>query len=245
MKKVMTAMAMSAVILLAESGVSPAEQAAVQSVIRGTKIAKVERGDINGMYKAFMDNGRILYVFPFDKRIFFGEVYTSSGQSVTRADREKWEAQISEKKLKKVDLAEIKKISLPITYGRGGEYTIVAFTDPQCPFCKKAEGFISSTNATVEYIYTVQVPQHRMAPGMIKTILSSKEPRKTIEEYLDNKPVTTKEDANVDKRMQAMESLARKYGISGTPNFIVFDKDGKAVEIIRGADIEKLKPYVG
>jgi thiol:disulfide interchange protein DsbC len=227
------------------ANVSEAEQAVVQEVIKGTKIAKLERAEVNGMYKAYMDNGSILYVHPYSKKIFFGDVYTSTGQNLTDADRRGWQAQLRLKKLDKMSYDKIKDFTLKESYNGGNsEYRIAMVTDPQCPYCVRAEKFLISKKANIEYIYHVAIPSHVNAPGMIETILSSKEPKKVIYSYLNGDAVDSLKSDEAKERMEKMSAFANKYGINGTPYFVVFDKEGKAVDLIEGANLEKLNTYV-
>lgn len=230
--------------------VSDAERALVQDAIPGTQLAKVEKGEIEGLYKAFMDNGRILYVYPFGKKIIFGDIYTSAGVNLSEADRIAWQKELSVKKhenLKNnVKYEDIKKLSLPIEYNGGNDkYILVMITDPQCPYCKKAEEFLASKKASVEYVYSVVVHQHTLAPEMIETILSSKDPKSVIMKYIKNEAVTSVKSDKSAKRYEAMNEYARTMGITGTPMFVVIDKKTKKpVDLIEGARTDELQKYI-
>lgn len=226
--------------------VSEAEKSIVQDVIPGTKVSKVEKGEIEGFYKAFMDNGRVLYIYPFTKKIFFGDIYTSTGQNLSENDRRSWESELSSKKLQDVKYDDIKKVSLSIDWNGGNDkYSLVMITDPQCPYCKRAEEFLSTKKSSIEYIYSVVVPSHTQAPGMIETILSSKDPKSVISKYVKNEAVDDSKSDRAKKRYEAMNDEAKKMGINGTPMFIVIDKKTKKpVQIIEGANVNELQKFV-
>ncbi|EOG0505349.1 disulfide isomerase DsbC N-terminal domain-containing protein [Campylobacter jejuni] len=54
-------------LLHAQTLIEQQEESLVKGVIPSTKIAKVERSQIDGFYKAYLDNGNILYVNPFKR----------------------------------------------------------------------------------------------------------------------------------------------------------------------------------
>jgi len=58
------------------------EDSLVRSIIPSTKIQKVTRSQMDGLYKAYLENGEIIYVNPFKRLIFVGEIYTTKGENL-------------------------------------------------------------------------------------------------------------------------------------------------------------------
>jgi thiol:disulfide interchange protein DsbC len=230
----------------ASAEVSKEEQALVQSIVKSTQISKINKAPMQGFYEVYMPNGQLLYVNPFSELIFFGEIYTRGGTNLTADNRAAWQDELQSSKLDSISSEEIDKLALTVDYNGGSQrYSLVMFTDPQCPFCKRAEEFLRSKKATVKYVYYIAVPSHRQAPEMIETILASNDPRSVIEMYLDGVAVDTVKEKDAEKKAKAMQAYAERLGIRGTPNFIVIDnKTGKAVEMIKGANNAKLENYV-
>lgn len=237
---------MAATVGMLSAQVSDAEKTMVQAVVPGTQIQKVEKGEIDGLYKAFMDNGRILNIYPFTQKIIFGDIYTASGQNLSDADRRSWQAELSTKKLGTIRYDEVKKVSLGVDYNGGSsKYSIVMITDPQCPFCKKAEDFLSTKKSSIEYVYSVAVPSHTQAPAMIETILASKDSKETILKYAKNQAVDSIKSDKAKKRYGEMDGYAKKLGVNGTPMFVVIDKTTKnPIQFIEGANLNELQKYV-
>ncbi|MEA3373737.1 MAG: DsbC family protein [Campylobacterota bacterium] len=243
MKRIAISLTLTATALFAN--VTEHEKALVQNILKSTTIEKVRKSPISGFYETYLPNGQLLYVNPFTELIFFGEIYTAGGKNLTTSPRSSWKGELTKKKLEDVSLNAVKEVSLSVGFNGGNEdYTIVMFTDPQCPYCIKAEKFLRTKKASIEYVYFVAMKNHRMAPKMIETILSSKEPRLAIESYVDGKTIKDISSPEAKEQAKRMEAFAISNRIKGTPNFMVFDKSGKAVEFIEGANLEKLSNYV-
>ena len=248
------------------------EKELVQSVLKGTKVAKVERGDVEGMYEAYMDNGRILYVYPMARKIFFGDIYTATGINLTEKKRRAWGEVLQNKYIEKsnVKLADIQKFSLAVDYNGGNDkYKVVMITDPECYYCRKAEDFLQESKVSLEYVFHIAVNSHQYAPTLIDNILSSKEPSKLMKEIAneDVSKVLSNRNTSYDdglkklseigvvdtklnvtdtvrKRKKDMDDYVLKSGGRGTPLFMIFDKHtGSLIDFIKGADIEKLRKY--
>ena len=55
----------------------------------------VERGIKNdGFYNIYLENGQIIYVNPFKSLILFGEIWNSSGNSLTASERDNWQKEL-------------------------------------------------------------------------------------------------------------------------------------------------------
>ena len=55
----------------------------IRQVIPNTKIKKYKKSIIDGFYNIYLENGQIIYVNPFKSLILFGEIWNSSGNSLT------------------------------------------------------------------------------------------------------------------------------------------------------------------
>ena len=53
----------------------------------------VERGIKNDV-KKYLENGQIIYVNPFKSLILFGEIWNSSGNSLTASERDNWQKEL-------------------------------------------------------------------------------------------------------------------------------------------------------
>ena len=72
------------------------EHEMIKQVIPNTKIKKYKKSIIDGYYNVYLENGQIIYVNPFKNLILFGEIWNSSGNSLTASERDDWQKELSE-----------------------------------------------------------------------------------------------------------------------------------------------------
>ena len=67
----------------------------IKQVIPGTKIKKYKKSIIDGFYNIYLENGQVIYVNPFKSLILFGEIWNSSGNSLTSSERDSWQKELN------------------------------------------------------------------------------------------------------------------------------------------------------
>ncbi len=232
--------------LFGASLISQKEFGLVQSVLPNTKISKVEHTLIDGLYAAFLPNGNVIYVYPYKRLIFFGEIYTNTGINLTNKIKTAWKNKIQKERLKKINAEELLKNSFEIKFGKGSnKYEIVVFTDPECPFCRRVDKFVKDKNITFHINY-MPLYFHPHAKKWALEILSSKNKKKAIETIeKTNKDLNITITKEAKKTLKATQALARKLGIRGTPTMFVIDtKTNKVIDVINGANIPKLQKWI-
>ena len=224
------------------------ERDLVQAIIPKTKIAKIKHTQIDGLYEVFLKNGNVIYVYPYKRLIFFGEIYTNTGINLTNKDKIAWMNEINKKQLKNLSVKELIKHSFKIQFKKGSKrYAFVIFTDPECPFCRRVDRFLRThkVNATF-YINYMPLYFHPHAKKWALQVLSSKDKLKAIETIektnKDLNVTITKEARNTLKQTQA---LAKRLNIKGTPTLFVIDlKENKVVAKIDGANIPEIQKWI-
>jgi len=232
--------------LFANSLVSSIEKDLVQSIVPNTKIVKVAHTPIDGLYKAYLENGNIIYVYPYKRLIFFGEIYTNSGINLTALDKQRWQNEVAKKQLSKLSVKDLTKYSFIQKFGKGSNrYAFVVFTDPECPFCRRADKFLKNKNVTI-YTNLMPLSFHPHARAWSLEILSSKDKQKAFEKIREtNKDLNVRVTKEAKERLKDMQNEAVNLGIRGTPTFFVIDlKTNKVVDTIQGANIYKLKEWL-
>lgn len=220
------------------------EESLVRGIIPSTRVLKVERAQIDGFYKAYLENGNILYINPFNRAIFVGELYTAGGINITANDREKWQLEQSKEDLKSLNAKELIKDSKKVVYGKGSkDYEFVIFTDPECPFCNRLEEWLEQQNASV-WINFFPLSFHPNAEKWSLEILSAKDFKQAM--HITR---TTQKDQNIKITQNARDTLKKmqaksaKLQIQGTPMIYVIAKN-IIVEQIEGADIARFSKYI-
>lgn len=243
MKKVVLVGMTLTSMLFAKTLTEQQEESLVRGIIPNTKIEKISRAEIDGFYKAYLANGNLLYINPFKRVIFIGEIYTATGTSLTENDMVQWKNELSSNTLKEVKVNELLKNAQKLVYNKGSlKYDFVVFTDPQCPYCAKAEEFLESKNATV-YVNFFPLPFHKDAKRWSEQILSSKDIKSAMKQLrLSQKDLDIQITKKAQNTLEATMKLGEKLKIAGTPKIFIVDRaNKKVVDIIDGANLRKIQ----
>ncbi len=217
----------------------------IKSILPNAPIAKIEQSPLENIYQIYMPNGQILYVSPNQNLIIAGEVFKPNGYSITQQDQKKWQEELEAKQIANLTIKQLLDDSLKIDFGKGSKkYEFVLFTDPECPYCKKAEAEFEGKDLTVYYNF-MPLSFHQNATPWSLDILSSKDPYKTLHEIKNGKDIHITHTKEAQAQLDKMIAKAEGLGITGTPKMYVIDKnEKKIVSVINGADIAKIKKYL-
>ncbi|HSW64179.1 MAG TPA: DsbC family protein [Dissulfurispiraceae bacterium] len=175
----------------------------------------------------------IIYFLPEYGHLFFGEIITREGKNLTEQRKDELVAETA-KKLP-VDKA--------VTFGNG-KHVVIEFTDPDCPYCRKASEFLKSRADITRHVFFLPLPMHPDAGNKAKYVLCAEDRAKAYEEAmsgkLDDRKYQICARPEVPDILNAHVEAARNVGVSGTPFFII---NGKA--FVRGADIRALETALG
>ena len=92
-----------------------------------------------------------------------GNIFTKDMKNLTYERKMEMFAQ----KMKNVPLEKAIKVGK-------GKTSIVEFTDPDCPYCRKAFNFFSKRTDVTEYIFFLPLPMHPNAKDKARYVLCSK-----------------------------------------------------------------------
>lgn len=208
-------------------------------------ISKIEGSEIKNLYKTFLSNGQIIYIEPNEKLLIFGEIVRPDGYSYTREATAKWQNDLEQQEIAKLDAKKLTSPSLKIEFGKGSkEYEFVIFTDPECPYCHKAEDTFKEKDVTV-YVNFLPLDFHKNAKVWSLDILSSKNPKQTASDIKNGKFAKITHTKEAISQLAKMEEIAKELSITGTPRLYVIDKKlGKVIDVINGANIPKIEKYL-
>lgn len=232
MKKL--AIAASVVMLACFSGAAYAAKDATSQVMEELRkinpaapVDAVSKTDMDDIYEVVM-NSQVFYFHLKTKTLFFGDMIRDK-KSLT-AERK---AQIQALLTQALPLDKALKIG-------NGPNTVVAFNDPDCPFCRKGDAWLKNRQDITLYVFLYPLPMHPDAPKKARNILCSQNPVETYRETLAGKwdkaftlPAGCEEKANpvLDEHIK----WGQKLGVTGTPAFWV---NGVGVA---GADMERIE----
>ena len=172
----------------------------------------IRKAPITGLYE-IEGGGNIIYFDPTATLIIFGEVLDKNGKNMTAERRN----EISAKMLAQIPIDKGIKIG-------NGPKTVVLFTDPDCPYCRKVSDYFKTKAADItQYIFFFPLIQiHPNSEAKAKYVLSQNDPGKAYYEVMagefDKADVKTIKfnDTSAAKLAEHM-TYANRVGVRGTP----------------------------
>ncbi len=197
-----------------------------QKIMPNTKIKDAIASGVGDLIAVLLGNDTLVYVDDKTKTIFFGEIYSQYGESLTKLHKEQLGVK-SEKLSMKVVL---KEYSIKIKTDKKADYGVIVFTDPDCPYCQNIEKKLLKKNLEIDYIY---YPIDELHPNARKKSIS----------IISNKLNLSVNDAT--KRLEKGEYFGKQIGVLGTPYMIVYDnKTQTMIGAVAGADEKKLNQII-
>ena len=199
------------------------------SIGAGLKAEDIEIGqsNIKGLVEIYLQ-GKLMYFDIESQLLFIGEIYDKNGVSLTKAT-------LKQKSLEK--LSTLPSIHIVLNGGKGFK-KIVEFTDPNCPYCLKANQFFSEINNAVERHIYFDTRIHPSAKNKVIHILCAKDKEKAFHDAYTNQ--LTKYDYCEEGAVLAEQhqQASIEMAVSGTPTFYVGDN------LVRGFDRQKLADFL-
>lgn len=181
--------------------------------------------EIPGLYEV-VSGSNIFYYYPEKELIIVGEMVNKELKNLTAARK----GEIMAKQAKSLPLDKAVKIG-------NGKHVVIEFTDPDCPYCRKAADFLRDRKDVTRYIFFAPLA-HPQAITKIHYILNATDKAKAYEDMMQGKsPEAPAGDYSAAVKALAQEhlALAKKMGVSGTPTFYI---EGNQVV---GADTKRME----
>lgn len=134
-------------------------------------------------------------------------------------------------------------LSKALVIGNGAK-KVIEFTDPDCPFCRKASAYFHNRRDITRYIFFNPLAMHPNARPKAQYILSGHDKARLYHEVMSgmvdrmdakNLPVT----ASGVRLQEEQQAIAKKAGIDSTPTFMIMGR------IIEGFDQTKIEGLLG
>lgn len=184
--------------------------------------------EIKGVYEIIAQN-QIGYFAPEPGYLILGEIIDRNGTNITARRRNENIAS----KAEKLPLDKALRIG-------SGKNIIFEFTDPDCPYCRRASTFLSTKTDITRYVFFLPLPMHKDAENKVKYIFCSNDTAKAYEEAmhgkLDNQKYEICNKPDINELVRIHKDVSRKMGISSTPFFIV---NGKPISGANTPEIDK------
>jgi thiol:disulfide interchange protein DsbC len=221
-------MACLALILLPVVAVSETVEENFKKLFPNIPVESVAPTEIKGIYEIVSQN-QIGYFAHEQGYLILGEIIDKNGANITVKRRN----EIIAAKTKDLPLDKALKIG-------SGKNIIIEFTDPDCPYCRRASSFLSQKTDVSRYVFFLPLPMHKDAENKVKYIFCSNDKAKAYEEAmqgkLDNQKYEICKKQEIDELVKIHKEAAKKMGINGTPFFIV---NGKPISGANTPEIDK------
>ncbi len=190
------------------------------------QIDRVRPGPVPGLCEIWSGTN-VFYFNPEKKLLFFGEIWTSDGKSLTKESQNLLIAE----HIRNLDLSRALK------WGNG-KTKVILVVDPDCPYCKVVEKVLLSpaySSTITAYIFLYPLKIHPKAEEHSIAVLCSEKPVETlVAGNFSEIKVTDSCRKSALQRLKAMKEEVTKLGVKGTPFIAVEDR------IIRGANLEEI-----
>lgn len=222
MKKILLVMAIIVMSCMAYAADKSAEvRESIGRSFSNMPVNDVRESEIKGLYEV-ETGGNIIY--SDGNYLMMGHLFDFAGKDITQ---EKINGLMAKK------AAELDK-SLAVRIGNGKK-EVIEFTDPECPYCLKAEEFFRGADVT-RLVYFMPLPFHKNAERLSVHVLCSASPAAEYQKVLNEVSASNADNFKTitceagKERLGRMMNAAQNLGVRGTPFFVI---DGKAVS---GAD---------
>lgn len=129
-----------------------------------------------------------------------------------------------------------------ITLGSGPK-TVVEFTDPDCPFCRKASKYFEGRRDVTRHVFFYPLPRHPKAKEKVRYILSQMDRAAAYREVMSGRMDAVAKLEGITqtgiKLQEEQFEAARSQKVDSTPTFLI---NGR---IIEGFDLKKIEEALG
>ncbi len=236
MKKILASFVVSAIMAAVASSCLAAQsetrvRQALAKTFPGMKVGEIRGSDIPGLYEVEAGSN-VIYFYPEKGLLVFGEIWTKDGRDVTSEKR----AKLAAARLKDVPLDKAVKIG-------NGRNKVIEFTDPDCPYCRKAAAFFKGRDDVTLYVFFFPLPIHKDAETHARYVLCAADKAHALEEVmsgqLDDKGAPVCPDNKADALLREHMDLGTKLGVRATPAFWI---NG---QYVAGANIPAIEGLLG
>jgi thiol:disulfide interchange protein DsbC len=123
-----------------------------------------------------------------------------------------------------------------------GPKTVVEFTDPDCPFCRKASKYFEGRPDVTRYVFFKPLARHPKAREKAQFVLSMPDKGRAYHDVMsgrmDSVPVPAASPEGIKLQEEQFE-IAKKAKVDSTPTFMI---NGR---IIEGFDLKKIEAALG
>jgi thiol:disulfide interchange protein DsbC len=213
MKTTLTAVLLALITTAAQAGDSDIRKS-IQASFPGTKINSIAKSPFEGVFEVVSEGPQgplIIYSDDMGEYLMIGDMLSvKNKRNLTRERMDK--------------LTEVKWESLPLKNAikmvKGdGSRKIAVFTDPDCPYCRKAEVEFQKLDNVTVYNFAYPLQMHPDASRKAKLVWCSKDRTKAWQDLMLNNVVPSGK-ADCENPIDENLALGEKLRVDGTPALI-------------------------
>lgn len=219
MKRILVLISGLILTATAHSGVTDARQA-LEQTFTNVQALDFRPSPIEGLFEVTLQGSKVIYFHPESETLFFGEVFSKDGHSLTaeavaRANR--------------VRLAKL-PTDAALVLGPSDGTPIVEFTDPDCPYCRSYDQFIGEHENVKRIIFFMTDIHPDTAPAKAEHILCATDPEQAFHDVYAGKVTHFENCESGAKRLVTHAKVSREWGVRATPTLVL---DGSPVQGFR------------
>lgn len=186
----------------------------IEGSFPGAKVKDIAKSPIDGLFEVITESPQgplVVYADDKGQYLLIGDLLNvQSKRNLTRERMDK--------------LTEVKWDNLPLDNAikvvkGNGSRKIAVFSDPDCPYCKKAEAEFAKMDDITIYNFAYPLPMHPDAGRKSKLVWCSKDRAQAWQDLM-LKGVVPKGKTDCDNPIDENLALGAKLGVNGTPALI-------------------------
>lgn len=229
---------------MAKGPAIPEVEAKFSKILKNTKVTSLRPAPVSGLYEVIAGPNVFYYSPEGEGFLVFGQIVDREGKNLTAPVQNRLKSEIQKEQEKKA-AAILKTLPLDKAIKIGaGPNIIIEFTDPDCPYCRKVDSFLSKRRDITRYVFLYPLEQlHPNAKLKSIYILKSKNREQAFHDVFSGKydraplPVPGADllQASEAKDLSEGMRIAQNLGVQGTPLLFV---NGK---MVNGANIPAIE----
>ena len=188
--------------------------------MRGANIGAITKAPYGNLYEVVINGLNVFYTDENANVAFIGKVIDLKTQ------KDLVEARTQE--LQQVDFTLLPLEKAIVTIKGNGSRKVAVFSDPECPYCQELEQELAKVSDVTIYTFLFPLIElHPDAERKAKLVWCAADRAKAWEELMLKGKEPTATEKPCEPPFQAIQAVAKKFWINGTPGMIF--SDGKLV----------------
>lgn len=232
LKQSLIALSLCAVFSSAHAGVDMEKmRKQLNERMPGAQIGAITKAPFGGLYEVVLNGLNVFYTDENANVAIIGKVID------LKTNKDLVEARTQE--LQHVDFATLPLDKAIVKVKGDGSRKLAVFSDPECPFCQELEQELAKVSDVTIYTFLLPLNElHPEAERKAKLVWCSADRAKAWDEMMLNHKEPAASDKPCEPPFKAIQEVARKSWISGTPGLVF--ADGRLVPgVIKSVQIER------